>query len=119
MAHLPKLPTFYVKDGKRIAVFFTVKARELMADGWVEETEQSVEEVVEPKGKLPEVVVEAGQDAFDFDSTKVYPEEEGDEDLTSLEDLTKAELLDLAQAKDLEVKPYATKGEILKALMKD
>lgn len=37
--HLPKLPTIFVKDGEERKAFFTVEARELVAEGWVEKGE--------------------------------------------------------------------------------
>ena len=34
--HLPELPTIFVKGGEERKVYFTVQARELVRDGWVE-----------------------------------------------------------------------------------
>lgn len=34
--HLSKLPTIFVKNGEERKAYFTVQARELAADGWVE-----------------------------------------------------------------------------------
>ena len=34
--HLPKLPTVFVKDGEERNAYYTVEARELLADGWEE-----------------------------------------------------------------------------------
>ena len=37
MAHLKKLPTYFVKGDERRAAYYTINARELMAAGFVEE----------------------------------------------------------------------------------
>lgn len=41
--HLSKLPTIFVKNGEERKVYFTVQARELQSEGWVEKgTEKPV-----------------------------------------------------------------------------
>ena len=68
MAHLKKLPTYFVKGEERRAVYFTVDAAELKAKGWTEEGEKAVAAPLpEPQ---PEIVVEAGVDAFSPESEK-------------------------------------------------
>ena len=49
--HLSKLPTIFVKNGEERKAYFTVQARELVEQGWVEKgTEVKVEEPkAEPK----------------------------------------------------------------------
>lgn len=47
--HLPELPTVFVKAGEERKVYFTVQARELLAQGWVEKTEVPPTPVVEEK----------------------------------------------------------------------
>lgn len=105
MAHLKKLPTYFIKGEERRGVFFSIQARELIANGWVEEGEKA--EKAKPQ-KLPEVAVEVGGSAFDMENKL----EEASE---VLEEMTKSELLDWAEEKGVDVKASAPKYEILKA----
>jgi hypothetical protein len=104
MAYLAELPTYFVKDGERRGVYYTIQATELLADGWVEEGSKA-QTAPAPK-PIPEIIVEAGQDAFDVDSLKLDEE--------SLDDLTKAELLDYALERGHDLKNALPKAEILK-----
>lgn len=105
MAHLDKLPTWFVKDGDRQPAYYTVDARELRAAGYKEEGQRAVPA---PASKpQPEILVEAGQDAFDNDSTK-------SSDGECLEEMTKAELLDWAFDQGSELKGSLPKAEIFK-----
>ena len=65
MAHLKKLPTYFVKGDKRRAAYYTIQARELRAKGYVEEGEKAV--AAKPIERQPEIVVEAA--AAPYDST--------------------------------------------------
>lgn len=103
MAHLRKLPTYFVKGDKRRAAYYTIQARELRAAGYVEEGEKAV--AAKPMERQPEIVVEAGQDAYDDDSTK---EPLGER----LEEMTKAELLDWAMDHGHDLKNALPKAEI-------
>ena len=105
MAHLDKLPTWFVKDGKRRPAYYTVDARELRAAGYKEEGQRAVPAPA-PKPQ-PEILVEAGQDAFDDDSTK---ESVGER----LEEMTKTELLDWALEQGHDLKSSLPKAEIFK-----
>ena len=105
MAHLRKRPTYFVKDGVRREAFFSIQARELQAQGFVEEgTELPKPPKVEKK--LPEVAVEVGGDAFDFETAVEVVGE-------SLDDMTKVELIEYAEEHGLEFKPNQPKFEIL------
>ena len=110
MAHLKKLPTYFVKGDERRAAYYTIDARELMARGFTEEGAEPGKpiEVHEPK-PVPEILVEVGVDAFDTEAIK----DEGSED--NLEDMTKVELLEFAMERDVELKNNLPKSEILKA----
>jgi hypothetical protein len=90
--HLKKLPTYFTKGDQRIAVYHTVHARELRAEGWTEET-----------ATAPEAPAEAVEDAVD------------DVDEVDLEGMTRAELIAFAQENEIEFKAYASKAEILEA----
>jgi hypothetical protein len=105
MAHLDKLPTYFVKADERRAAYYTIDATELLADGWAEEGEKAVAAVIHKP--LPEIPVEAGVDAFD-----VEPEEDIDE---PLEAMTKNELLEYAMKHGIDLKNNLPKAEILKA----
>ena len=55
MAHLKKLPTYFVKDGeRRRAAYYTIQARELIKAGYVEEGEKAEPRAPKP---LPEIFV--------------------------------------------------------------
>ncbi len=106
MAHLKKLPTWFVKDGKRKSAYYTIQARELRKAGYVEEGAKA--EVKKPIERQPEIVVEAGTTAYD--STDTLQEPQSDEE--TLEEMTKAELIDWAEDKGLDLKSSTPKAEI-------
>jgi hypothetical protein len=112
MAHLRKLPTYFVKGDERRAAYYTIQARELKAAGFVEEgaTPNKPIEAHKPAERQPEIVVEAGADAFD--STDSLTEPMADED--ALEEMTKAELLDWAMDHGHDLKNALPKAEIFK-----
>lgn len=103
MAHLKKLPTYFVKGSDRRAAYFTVTARELKEAGYVEEG--AVAQVAPPAPKVPEQPVVAGGDA--------YEDLMADELKESLEEMTKAELLEWAYEKGHDLKNALPKAEIL------
>ena len=107
MAHLDKLPTWFVKDGKRKPAYYTVRARELRAMGFVEEGEKAVP-APQPKPQ-PEIVNEAG--AEPYDSTESLTEPIGE----TLEEMTKAELLDWALEHGVDLPNNDRKAEIFAA----
>lgn len=114
--HLKKLPTYYVKGDDRRAAYYTIQARELIADGYVEEgveagsPEATAIKTPEPLERQPEIVVEAGADAFD--STDSLTEPMAAEN--ALEEMTKAELLDYAMEHGHDLKNALPKAEIFK-----
>ena len=108
MAHLKKLPTWFIKEGeRRRSAYFTVQARELRAMGYVEEGEKAV--AAKPAERQPEIVVEAG--AEPFDSTESLTEPMGE----TLEEMTKAELLDWAMDHGHDLPNNDKKAEIFAA----
>lgn len=109
MAHLKKLPTYFVKGDERRAAYYTIQARKLRAAGFVEEGAKA--EVRKPVEKQPEIVVEAGTTAYDSTDALQEPQaEEGD-----LDGMTKAELLDWAMDQGHDLKNALPKAEILAA----
>jgi hypothetical protein len=106
MAHLKKLPTYFVKDGVRKSAYYTIQARELRKQGFVEEGEKAVKK--DPISALPEIVVEAGATAYDSTDSLQEPQSDGE----TLEQMTKAELLDWALEKGFDLKNNDPKSEI-------
>ena len=105
MAFLQKLPTYFIKTGEnRRAAYYTIQARELRAAGYVEEGDKAV--VAKPAERLPEIVNEVG--AEPYDSTESLTEPMGE----SLEEMTKAELLDWAMDQGHDLKNALPKAEI-------
>jgi len=113
--HLKNLPTYFIKGDDRRAVYYTVIADELRAQGFVEEGVLA-EPAAEDK-KLPERPVVAGVDAFEDVMNADQPDDgavdESEQDI-DLDSLTRAELIDLARAIGISVKQNASKAEILK-----
>lgn len=108
MAHLKKLPTYFVKGDKRRAAYYTIQARELREAGYVEEGEKAV--AAKPIERQPEIVVEVG--AEPFDSTESLTESMAED--SDLDSMTKAELLDWASERGHDLPNNNLKFEILK-----
>ena len=68
MAHLEKLPTYFVRGDERRAAYYTIQARELLADGWTEESGDNEIVAAKTSKPMPEIVVEVGVDAFVSDA---------------------------------------------------
>lgn len=107
MAHLEKLPTYFVKGDERRAAYYTIQARELRERGYVEEGERAV--AAKPIERQPEIVNEVG--AEPYDSTESLTEPVGE----SLEEMTKAELLDWALEHGVDLPNNDRKAEIFAA----
>ena len=107
MAHLKKLPTYFVRGGERRTAYYTIQARELREAGFVEEGVKA--EVRKPIERQPEIIVEAGTTAYDSTDALQEPQaEDGD-----LDGMTKAELLDWALDLGHDLKNALPKAEIL------
>jgi len=109
MAHLKKLPTYFVKGDKRRAAYYTIQARELRDRGYVEEGEKA--QAAKPIERLPEIVNEVG--AEPFDSTESLTEPLADNE--DLDSMTKAELLDYAMDRGVDLPNNDLKSQILSA----
>ena len=106
MAMLPERPVVFIKGDRRKTVCHTAIARELLRSGWTQEgTAPLVKK--EEKKPLPEILVEAGTDAYDDDSIKEPQAAEG-----ALEEMTKAELLDWALKQGHDLPNNDLKSEI-------
>jgi len=107
--HLHKRPTWFVKGDSRRSAYYTVQARELKEAGYVEEGE-----VARPSKAIerqPEIVVEVGTTAYDSTETLQEPQSDGE----TLEEMTKAELLDWALDHEHDLKNALPKAEIFAA----
>ena len=104
--HLPGYPHYYVKDGERVAVYFTGEARDLRAMGWVRE-ESKPAKVIESK---PEPVAEVEVDVV-LDTA-----EEADQ--PEFEFMTKPELLAYALQRGVDLPNNALKAELVEACKK-
>lgn len=107
MAHLKKLPTYFVKGDERRAAYYTIQARELRAAGYVEEGEKAV--AAKPIERQPEIVVEVGAEPYDSTESLTEPIAE------TLEEMTKAELLDWALERGHDLPNNDKKAEIFAA----
>lgn len=108
MAHLKKMPTYFVKGDERRAAYYTVQARELITDGFVEEDAGAGREIEVHRPKpVPETLVEAGVDAYEPDAVK----DEGSD--VNLEEMTKAELLEFAVEHGVDLPSNERKADIL------
>ncbi len=114
MAHLKKLPTFFVKGDERRAAYFTVQVRELRAKGFVEEGEETAKAVNLQEKRLPEIVNEVGSEPFDSTDSLTEPMAE----VEDLDSMTKSELLDYAMERGVDLPNNGLKSEIL-ALCKE
>lgn len=104
--HLPGYPHFYVKNGKRRAVYYTGEARDLAAAGWVKE---GTEEIT-PAAPAP---VAAAAPAVEADEPEVETSAEPAFDL-----MTRAELLAYAESKGVDLPNNALKAELIEACRK-
>ena len=104
--HLQNRPTYFVKDGNRRAVYYSVDARELAEAGW------TVEQVVVA---TPEAVktTKAAPVKVELQESKVAETVESDE--PDLDGMTRAELVEFAEANEIEFKSNASKADILEA----
>jgi hypothetical protein len=107
MPHLDKLPTWFVKGDERRAAYYTIQARELRARGYAEEGEKAAP-APQPKPQ-PEIVNEVGAEPYDSTESLTEPMAE------SLEEMTKAELLDWALEHGVDLPNSDRKADIFKA----
>ena len=107
MPHLDKLPTWFVKGDERLAAYYTIQAREFAAAGYVEEGKKAAP-APQPKPQ-PEIVNEVGAEPYDSTESLTEPVAE------SLEEMTKAELLDWALEHGVDLPNNDRKAEIFKA----
>jgi len=103
--HLRNYPQYFVKDGERIAVYYTADARDLKAQGWKpEETKPAAKPEPEPKPEEIKVEVVADEPTGDGE-----PE---------FEFMTKPELLAYALERGVDLPNNALKAELIEACKK-
>jgi hypothetical protein len=104
--HLKNRPTYFVKNGIRKPVYYSVDARQLIENGWA--VEGSVAEAA------PVKIAESPVAIADPKPADIKPEAEPEAE-PDLDSMTRAELVQFAEANDVEFKSYASKAEILEA----
>jgi len=124
--HLRNFPQYFVKEGKRRPVYYTGDARDLIARGWKPETKETkpaaqktstIEQISEPIAEVPQapasIQAEEPKEAF-------LPFDIVDEDINPLstfgpdfDSFTKAELLEYALDRGIDLRNNAPKAEIL------
>jgi hypothetical protein len=116
--HLQNRPTYFVKDGNRKAVYYTVDARELTEAGWVAEQDATV---VPPKAKAAQPKPDQGPTGVAgiqgpigviVEEPVIEPTEATGPDLDGM---TRAGLVEFAEANGIEFKSNAPKADILEA----
>lgn len=108
--HLKNRPTYFVKNGIRKPVYYSVDARQLIENGWVEEGTSVAPEPIKVTG-VP-IPITSPEPAKVEVEAETAPESEAEADLDAM---TRAELVQFAEANGIEFKSYASKSEILEA----
>lgn len=111
--HLPGYPVYFVKDGKRRAVYYTAEARDLKAMGWAPEEDLKVEVKSQPKQEVAASKPEAIKPEVVVEST---PQEDGE--LPDFEFMTRSELLKYAMDRGVDLPNNALKAELVEACRK-
>lgn len=124
--YLRGYPKYFVKGEKRRAVYYTIEASELLQSGWLPEEEASKpknlavapepEPLPEPKQELAEVEAEVRVEVevVEDEPEEAIENEESDE-LPDFGFMTKAELIQYAAERGVELKPALTKAELTEA----
>ena len=118
--HLKNCPTYFIKDGKRVAVYHTVAARELIKAGWVAEEPvatplQKLKTLMELKGSEPVATQEPVVQAVQVQEPVAEEVQAEEGPSTNLDDMTRVELMEFADANGIEIKSNALKADILEA----
>jgi len=102
---MPNFEQYFVRGDDRKKFYWSIDKREAKQRGWIEEDKTA--EAPAPK-PIPEVAVEVGSDAFDMEAKVEEPSE-------SLNEMTKAELLDWALERGVDLPNNDRKADILAA----
>lgn len=107
-------PEYYVKDGERRAVYYSVEARDLKSLGWTLETKAKA--VKQKAAKDPEPVIE---EAPRIEVELVVEKSEQDQkELPDFEFMTKVELLQYALDRGVDLPNNALKADLVEACKK-
>jgi hypothetical protein len=106
--HLKNRPTYFVKNGVRKPVYYTVDARQLIENGWTEEGGSAAPEPVKVTG-IPIPITSPEPVKVEENKTTESKTE------VDLDGMTRAELVEFAESNDIEFKSYASKADILEA----
>lgn len=113
--HLRNYPRYYIKNGKRRAVYYTAEVRDLKALGWTEEGKDA------PALGLVAAPV-AEPEARHAAEPEVKPEHETErqetDEAVDLTGLTRAELLQYALDRGVDLPNNASKTQLLEACEK-
>lgn len=120
--HLRGYPKYFLKGGKRRAVYYTAEAAELLTLGWTPE-EEAVKEKAEPKTEsAPATEVKPEPEKVEVE---VVEDEPGDEqepatasELPNFDFMTKAELLQYALDRGADLSSNTLKAELVEACRK-
>jgi len=108
--HLAGYPKYFIKDGKRRAVYFTADARDLKAMGW--KPEEAAKPVSAPPKAL-EPVKEKEPEKVEVDI--VIDGEEDSIKMPEFEFMTKAELVKYASERGVTLDATMLKSEMVEA----
>jgi hypothetical protein len=115
--YLRNFPRKFVKNGKSRFVYYTSEARDLKALGWKEEEDKKSKTAVAPKAEeKPSAPVEAPKVEAPVEVPVEAPAEEPA--ATDLSSLTRAELLQYAMDRGVDLPNNASKAQLLEACEK-
>lgn len=111
--HLRNYPQYFVKDGERIAVYYTADARDLRALGWKPEGSDKQEPEPQPK-------TEKAEAAAEVEKLEVELVDEAQEQAQEpeFEFMTRAELLAYAEKRGVDLPNNALKADLVEACKK-
>jgi len=126
--HLSGYPKYYIKDGKRRAVYYTAEARDLLSLGWEPEAD-SILAAPELKEETETILVAEEKQAAEFLEEEVFEtieaelvpaKEDSDSKVTAVqlpdfEFMTKVELLQYALDRGVDLPNNTLKAELVKA----
>jgi hypothetical protein len=120
--HLRGYPKYYVKNGKRRAVYYTSEVRDLTALGWRPEgdstpVEKPVKEAAAEPTPAPEPVAERIEIEVVEEKT-LAPEPASTEELPDFEFMTKPELIEYAAECGETLQPNSLKADLVEACKK-
>lgn len=110
--HLRNFPHYYIKDGERIAVYYTADARDLKAQGW--KREEALSGAAKKSKEAKEAKQVAAVEAEKIEAILEVEDEPG----TDFEFMTRTELLKYAADRGIDLPNNALKAELIEACKK-